>query len=108
LWEQSFGGAGLDNLYSLQQTKDGGYVLAGYSSSTNGGNKSSANYGRTDFWLIKLAGPLPSLSCPTGIVAECTGPGGALVSFTATATNTCQTNVSVVCLPPSGSLFSLG
>jgi hypothetical protein len=54
LWDQSYGGSGSDSLYSLQQTGDGGFILGGASSSVPGGNKSSANYGASDFWLVRL------------------------------------------------------
>ena len=108
LWDLSFGGSGLDNLYSVKSTSDGGYILGGYSSSLAGGNKTSTNYGGNDFWVVKLAGPLPAINCPTGFVAEATSPSGAVVSFTISATNTCQPNVPVTCTPPSGSVFALG
>ncbi|MTI94696.1 MAG: hypothetical protein FH749_04285 [Firmicutes bacterium] len=44
-WFQTYGGDGADYAYSVQQTPDGGYVLAG---STN-----SLGTGNTDAWLIK-------------------------------------------------------
>src|SRR5688572_5593180 len=53
-WQRSFGGAAFDYLRSLQQTSDGGYILAGYSNSTTNGNKSSPSFGAWDFWLIRL------------------------------------------------------
>ena len=54
-WQQSFGGSVSDYLQSLQQTSDGGFILGGRSSSAAGtGNKTSTNYGRDDFWVVKL------------------------------------------------------
>src|SRR5204862_6358206 len=54
LWEKVYGGSGDDVLFSLQQTSDGGFVLAGASSSGADGNKSSPNYGGYDFWVVRL------------------------------------------------------
>ncbi|HEY3294988.1 MAG TPA: T9SS type A sorting domain-containing protein [bacterium] len=44
-WTRTFGGAGLDECWAIQQTFDGGYVLAGMTSSYGAGSN--------DFWLIK-------------------------------------------------------
>ncbi len=55
-WEQSFGGTAHDTLYSLQQTPDGGYILAGDSFSGAGGNRTSASFGGSDFWIVKIDG----------------------------------------------------
>jgi hypothetical protein len=54
LWDQSFGGMGDDRLYSLLQTTDGGFVLAGRSRSGISANKSAPNLGLEDFWIIRL------------------------------------------------------
>lgn len=43
-WSKTYGGAGNDGAYSVMQTKEGGYALAGFA--TSGGNNH-------DFWLIK-------------------------------------------------------
>jgi len=32
-WARSYGGSGLDTAYSIQQTSDGGYIVAGYTES---------------------------------------------------------------------------
>ncbi len=44
-WQKFFGGSGSDSARSIQQTRDGGYIFAGYSNSTNGG---------FNFWVVKL------------------------------------------------------
>ena len=54
LWERVLGGAGFDELTDLAQTSDGGFLLAGLSDSGVSGNKSSTNYGLSDFWLVRL------------------------------------------------------
>jgi HYR domain-containing protein len=50
----------------------------------------------------------PALRCPESITAECTSPSGAAVSFTATATDACDSSVAIVCSPASGSTFGFG
>ncbi len=44
-WSQTYGGSGDDEAYSVVQTGDGGYALAGYTNSSGAGSY--------DFWLIK-------------------------------------------------------
>src|SRR5689334_21910866 len=53
-WQKSFGGTEGDELAALRQTRDGGYILGGTSRSGVSGNKTSANYGGSDFWVLKL------------------------------------------------------
>jgi serine protease len=50
----------------------------------------------------------PDVTCPADVVAECTSPAGAAVSFTATATDDCDSTPDVSCSPASGSTFALG
>ncbi len=52
-WDKRFGGSDLDNLYSLQQTTDGGYILGGASYSGIGGDKTQASRGGNDYWIVK-------------------------------------------------------
>lgn len=53
-WQNTIGGALDDVLYSVQQTTDGGYILGGYSNSTNTGDKVEVGNGDYDYWVIKL------------------------------------------------------
>jgi len=50
----------------------------------------------------------PRLTVPDDIEVEATGPGGATVSFSATASDDKDGEVPVTLSPPSGSLFALG
>ena len=50
LWNKTFGGTEDEKAYQVQQTRDGGYILAGYKSS-NGGDGSAA-------WMLKVSGEL--------------------------------------------------
>jgi uncharacterized delta-60 repeat protein len=51
-WQNSLGGSGDDIAFSVQQTSDGGYVIAGYTESEDG--DVSQNHGRWDTWIVKL------------------------------------------------------
>ena len=52
-WQKCFGGIGFDEAYSIVQTTDGGYVVAG-STNLNGGDV-TGNHGLTDFWVVKVS-----------------------------------------------------
>ncbi len=51
-WQKSLGGSGGDGAYSIQQTTDGGYILAGSSNSNDG--DVTDNHGSADYWVVKL------------------------------------------------------
>jgi hypothetical protein len=53
-WDKRFGGRDYDWLQSLQQTKDGGYMLGGDSFSDSSGNKTQPSWGDDDDWIVKL------------------------------------------------------
>ncbi|MDQ4139894.1 MAG: hypothetical protein M3142_05165, partial [Bacteroidota bacterium] len=54
-WDKTIGSSSFDYLTSVQQTKDGGYILGGNSSGTISGDKSENPRGGTDdYWIIKL------------------------------------------------------
>jgi predicted secreted protein len=48
LWNQTYGGTGVETANHVAQTADGGYALAGYTSSFGAGGN--------DFWLVKTDG----------------------------------------------------
>jgi len=52
IWEKSYGGSDLDVANSIQQTTDGGFIVAGHSKSGDG--DVSLNQGDNDFWITKL------------------------------------------------------
>lgn len=51
-WQNCYGGSGMDNLYDIVMTPDGGYLCAGLTNSTDG--EVSGNHGSYDFWIVKL------------------------------------------------------
>jgi hypothetical protein len=53
-WQKSFGGPGMDMLYSIRNTSDGGFILAGSSDSLKGLYKKEDSHGQEDIWIIKL------------------------------------------------------
>ncbi len=53
-WQKSFGGSGHEVAYSIQQTPDSGYVVAGWSISNDG--DVTGNHGDYDYWIVKLNG----------------------------------------------------
>jgi len=53
-WDRTFGGADDDQLSSVEQTPDGGYILGGISNSGLNGDKTQAARGLHDYWVIKL------------------------------------------------------
>lgn len=50
-WQKTLGGTGIDIPYSIQQTTDNGYVIAGQSSSTD--FDVTSNHGNYDYWVVK-------------------------------------------------------
>jgi uncharacterized repeat protein (TIGR01451 family) len=52
IWENTFGGSDNDIPYSAKETQDGGFIIAGESSSNDG--SLTTNNGNSDFWVIKI------------------------------------------------------
>ncbi|MGU3375440.1 T9SS type A sorting domain-containing protein [Chryseobacterium sp. M5A1_1a] len=52
-WQKSLGGSSVEYLSSIEQATDGGYIIVGYSLSTDG--DLTGNHGALDYWVVKLA-----------------------------------------------------
>jgi hypothetical protein len=54
VWDKRFGGSSDDHCFGVTATTDGGYLLAGVSSSGADGDKSEAGRGSNDYWAVKI------------------------------------------------------
>lgn len=52
IWQECLGAEGADMAYSVQQTPDSGFIIAGYSTSNHG--MVTGNHGGPDFWVAKI------------------------------------------------------
>ncbi len=57
-WDKRFGGTQSDALTSIHQTRDGGYILGGFSNSDSSGDKTQPNWdtlsgSNNDYWVVK-------------------------------------------------------
>ncbi|HKR06488.1 MAG TPA: T9SS type A sorting domain-containing protein [Bacteroidia bacterium] len=53
-WQNTIGGTNGDELFSIQQTNDGGYILGGHSWSNISGDKTENSCNNTfDYWIVK-------------------------------------------------------
>ncbi len=50
------GGINTENPYSMEQTSDGGFIIAGTSNSSANGDVTGTNHGGFDYWVVKLDG----------------------------------------------------
>jgi hypothetical protein len=53
-WDKRYGGTGDEYLSCLKQTRDGGYVLGGFTSSGISGDKTQPLWGYYDYWIVKI------------------------------------------------------
>jgi hypothetical protein len=51
-WEKTYGGTGNDNVSIMRETSDGGYIIAGYTESTN--YDVTGHRGKKDAWILKI------------------------------------------------------
>ncbi|QHT66810.1 S8 family serine peptidase [Rhodocytophaga rosea] len=54
-WDKRFGGSATEELRTVLQTSDGGYLLGGRSDSGISGDRTQSSQGSTDYWLVKLS-----------------------------------------------------
>ena len=52
VWQRCLGGTDGDIGYDVQQTPDGGFIMAGFTASTDG--DVAGNHGSSDFWVVRL------------------------------------------------------
>ena len=62
IWDKTFGGSKLDEAYSIIQTTDGGFAVAGWTLSKGAGEE--------DFWVIKLKGEESKITAPPFLVTN--------------------------------------
>ena len=53
-WQKTYGGLYHDELESVEQTQDGGYIVGGYSNSPTSRDKAEDSKGEGDYWILKL------------------------------------------------------
>lgn len=53
-WQKRFGGSVDDVLVKTIRLSNGDFILAGYSASAAGGNKTAAKFGENDYWVIRI------------------------------------------------------
>jgi len=54
LWEKRYGGSGNESINSLAVTSENTYILGGYATSNQSGNKTTVGYGDYDYWVVKV------------------------------------------------------
>ncbi len=52
MWEENYGGSNTEEPTAIQQTSDGGFIIAGHSMSND--KDVSGNHGNWDYWIVKL------------------------------------------------------
>ncbi|WP_276504254.1 DUF7619 domain-containing protein [Terrimonas pollutisoli] len=55
IWDNAYGGSGVDRAYSIQPTSDGGFILTGYTNSNDGPVTGKHGVDSADVWVVKIA-----------------------------------------------------
>ena len=53
-WDKTVGGSGTEYIDHIEQTNDGGFILAGSTDSDASGEKSENSRGYVDYWVVRL------------------------------------------------------
>ncbi|MHC5004283.1 MAG: HYR domain-containing protein, partial [Planctomycetota bacterium] len=69
---------------------------------------SAGNTGTCSFDIEVVDTADPEISCPDDMTVECSGTGNAVVEFEVGASDACDPDPTVVCVPAPGSTFPLG
>ncbi|MBB3842028.1 hypothetical protein FHS57_006057 [Runella defluvii] len=70
-WDKTIGTSNYDFACSVVATSDGGFVISGESGSGISGDKTEANKGYEDYWIVKLGGNSYTFPTPTLAVTKC-------------------------------------
>ncbi len=54
IWQKTIGGDSTDHMTSIKETRDGGFIVGGYSNSNISGEKTENSRGGNDYWIVKL------------------------------------------------------
>lgn len=92
-WQKTLGGTSDDKATSVQQTTDGGYIVGGYTYSTDG--DVTGNHGGYDYWVVKLSSigniewqkALGGTNNDTAYSIQQTSDGGFIVAGTSPSTD---------------------
>jgi len=71
VWQRCLGGSNKEEACSIQQTSDGGYVVAGSTWSVDGNVR--GNHGDFDYWIVKLGEINCTITAPDAVCSGSTG-----------------------------------
>ena len=97
-----------DTLDVICDPESGSTFPIGSTTVTCTATDSSGNVSECSFDVIVEDTTPPTIECPGDTTLECTGDGGALVEYTVEASDLCDSEPSIDCDWPSGSIFPLG
>jgi hypothetical protein len=114
-WAKTYGGTGYDRAFSVQQTSDGGYILAGYTGSFGVGGaflvKTDANGNIGSCSIVQNASPTvntvsPTVTTPSPFVSSVSptvnSQSPTVTSPTLTVSEPCPLSISEFCQITSG------
>ena len=108
----TFGTSALDDVSGVLSTVNspasGSVFPLGGTTVTATATDAAGNTGSASFSVTVVDTTAPSITVPADITVAANGPGGANVTFTATASDLVGGAVSAISSPPSGSLFPIG
>ena len=103
IWQKTYGGSDYENAFSIQQTTDGGYIVAGSTDSFGAGYE--------DFWVLKLDsnGEMPDCDIIGGsdAIVSNTSVSGQISYAIISSKNATVMNTNVLPQDSSGAIFTV-